>query len=203
MGACRKRLAIVRFEGTPTLMDCTPPQEGTSHAPDPKRILSQRNNWRLRETGLSSRLAAGGRQTASYFPLRQNPLLIGTVVPVHFRRGRCKNMLETSTSTRSMYGIRGARRRRRLQFFPAVAARDLRGRPCVSFGLFHNVAPHCMQEDERGDIRAHRVALSHERTARNLTRVSSAHSVRSGEEGEICTQEEECKAKLLVQKTQP
>ena len=35
-------------------------------------ILVQRNNWRLRETGPSSRLAAGGRQTASYFPLRQN-----------------------------------------------------------------------------------------------------------------------------------
>ena len=62
-----------------------------------------------------------------------------------------------------------------------------------------------MQEDETGDIRASGVALSHEWTARNLTRVSSAHPIRSEEKGEICTQEEieECKAKLLVQKTQP
>ena len=36
------------------------------------------NNWRLRETGPSSRLAAGGRQTALYFPLQQNsPRILG------------------------------------------------------------------------------------------------------------------------------
>ena len=43
-------------------------------------ILVQRNNWRLRETGPSSRLAAGGRQTASYFPLWQIPLRIGSML---------------------------------------------------------------------------------------------------------------------------
>ena len=41
-------------------------------------VLSQRYNWRLRETGPSSRLAAGGRQTALYFPLQQNrPRILG------------------------------------------------------------------------------------------------------------------------------
>ena len=41
-------------------------------------ILSQRNNWRLRETGPSIRLAAEGRQTALHFPLRQNrPRILG------------------------------------------------------------------------------------------------------------------------------
>ena len=32
-----------------------------NQAKNPGAILSQRNNWRLRETGLSSRLTAGGR----------------------------------------------------------------------------------------------------------------------------------------------
>ena len=49
------------------------------HAPDPKRILSQRNNWRLREKGAVQQASSRGRQTASYFPLPQNTLLIGTV----------------------------------------------------------------------------------------------------------------------------
>ena len=47
-------------------------------AKNPGAILSQRNNWRLRETGPSIRLAAGGGQTASYFPLQQNcPRILG------------------------------------------------------------------------------------------------------------------------------
>ena len=38
-------------------------------AQNPGAILSQRNNWKLQETGPTVRLAAGGRQTASYVPL--------------------------------------------------------------------------------------------------------------------------------------
>ena len=49
-------------------------------AKNPGAILSQRNNWRLREMGPSIRLAAEGRQTALHFPLRQNrPRILGLV----------------------------------------------------------------------------------------------------------------------------
>ena len=52
----------------------------TVQAQNPGAILLQRNNWRLRETGPSIRLAAGGRQTALYFPLQQNcPRILGLV----------------------------------------------------------------------------------------------------------------------------
>ena len=48
-------------------------------------ILSQRNNWRLRETGPSIRLAAEGRQTALHFPLRQDrPRILGLALTLSY-----------------------------------------------------------------------------------------------------------------------